>query len=253
VVAENPDVMIHSTSEGEPETSRPRPRPVHLSPSTPVGRRISGEGAALRTPPQTVTPVRADHAADRSGKVQRLLRHRLTSPEKRTVKRIQAQRAEYFEPLGERPSLDLVRAKVLQMLRDDRGLQQGGLNADAYELLAGWLVDDALSGRPAAEIVGLFLREVGAMERPELSAPRVKSALRALNEVLYGDAQDGPIPLGVREFRLEKRDGGLQIVGILRNGADEARVRAACQRALVDANLRDVDVRLVSRQVPSPR
>jgi len=185
--------------------------------------------------PQVVAPVH------------KLLGHRLTSPEKRTVKRVQALRVEYFTAI-ERPSLDLVRSKTMQMLRDDRGLQQGLAGPEAFDMLASWLVDEALSGRTAAEIVGLFLREVGAMERPELSAPRVKAALRVLNEVLYGDEQDGPIPQGVRELRLEKRDGGLQIVGVLRSGADEAKVRGACEKALKAANYGDVDVRLVSRR-----
>jgi hypothetical protein len=94
----------------------------------------------------------------------------------------------------------------------------------------------------------LYLREAGALERPDLSAPRVKAALRVLNEVLYGDEQDSVIPQGVRELRLEKRDGGLQIVGVLRSGADEVKVRAACQKTLKAAEYGDVDVRLVSRR-----
>jgi hypothetical protein len=242
---------MNSTTEGEPilESSRPRERPAHLrTPSTPAARRHSGEGAAVRAP--SAASVRAqEHAAERAGKVQKLLRHRLTAPEKRTVKRIQAQRAEWLRPAdpAARPSSDLVRARILQMLREDRGLTQGLHHPDSYDVLATWLVDEALSGRTAAEIIGLFLREVGAMERPEHSAPRVKTALRLLNEVLYGDVQSGPVPQGVREFRLEKRDGGLQIVGLLRVGADEERVRAACAAVLAFARHGDVDVRLVSR------
>lgn len=177
----------------------------------------------------------------------KLLRHQLTSPEKRTVKRVQALRVDYFTAI-ERPSLDLVKSKILQMIRDDRGLQQGLTNADAFEHMAQWLVDENLAGRTGAEIIGLFLREVGAMERPELSAPRVKAALRVLNEVLYGDQQGGPIPQGVREMRLEKRDGGLQIVGVLRAGSDETMVRAACMAELKACGYADVDVRLVSRR-----
>ncbi len=220
-------------------------RPIPATPSAaPSGGRLaktSGDGPAIRPPPvaQPAAPVVAP--------VHRLLRHRLTSPEKRTVKRIQATRVELFTAL-ERPSQDLVRSRILQMLREDRGLQQGLPSAESYDILAGWLTDDALSGRTAAELVGLFLREIGAMERPELSAPRVKAALRVLNEVLYGDQQDGAIPQGVRELRLEKRDGGLQIVGVLRAGADESRVRQACREALRASSYPDVDVRLVSRR-----
>lgn len=245
----------HSTVEGEPENSKPTPRPerpdvavLHRTPTmTPAIKRTSGEGAPLRQPTAVrASPVAQEHQADRNVRVNRLLRHKLTSPEKRTVKRIQAQRAEYFAA-EERPSLDLVKSRILQMLRDDRGLKEGLQDAEAYEMLTKWLVDDTLSGRTAAEIVGLFLREVGAMERPELSAPRVKAALRLLNEVLYGVDQSSAIPQGIREFRLEKRDGGLQVVGVLRTGADEMSVRKACAKALANG-YGDVDVRLISRK-----
>ena len=49
-------------------------------------------------------------------------------------------------------------------------------------------------------------------------------------------------------MRLEKRDGGMQIVGVLRTGADENTVRAACVAALKACGYNDVDVRLVSRR-----
>lgn len=234
---------MHSTSEGEPILEpRPREREVHLL--TPVTRRVSGDGA-----PPRATPVRTrEHATERTGRVERLLRHRLTSPEKRTVKRVQAQRLDWFAVGAPgRSSRDLVSQRVLEMLREDRGLQRGLDGGAAWDQLTDWLLDEALAGRTAAEIIGLYLRETGAMERPELSAPRVKNALRVLNEVLYGDLQAGPIPQGVREFRLEKRDGGLQIVGLLRAGADEVEVGAACRATLAAAEHEDVDVRLVSR------
>lgn len=245
----------HSTVEGEPENSKPSPRPerpdlavLHRPPPMPPAiKRTSGDGAPLRQPTAArPAPPAQEHQEDRGARVNRLLRHKLTSPEKRTVKRIQAQRVEYFAA-EERPSLDLVKARILQMLRDDRGLKEGLQDAEAYEMLTKWLVDDTLSGRTAAEIVGLFLREVGAMERPELSAPRVKAALRLLNAVLYGVDQSNAIPQGIRELRLEKRDGGLQVVGVLRTGADEMSVRKACAKALANG-YRDVDVRLISRK-----
>jgi hypothetical protein len=208
--------------------------------------KISADGPAERPAPiLNAKPVEHTTLTPRS--LQRFLRHKLTSPEKRTVKRIQAQRSDLFTAV-ERPSSDLVKSRILQMLREDRGLAEGMAGADAYEQLAGWLVDESLAGRTAAEIVGLYLREAGALERPELSAPRVKAALRVLNEVLYGDDQDTLIPQGVREMRLEKRDGGLQIVGVLRAGADEAKVHAACRSALKAAGYDDVDVRLVNRR-----
>lgn len=187
-----------------------------------------------------------DSSPPRPRAVPRLLRHRLTSPEKRTIKRIQGQRLEMLggQAVGGARAL---RAQILQMLREDRGLQQGLEDASSYEQLADWLVDESLAGRTAAEIIGVFLRETGAMERPELSAPRVKSALRTLNEVLYAEQQTGIIAQGLRELRLEKRDGGLQIVGILRGGADEGIVRQACLQVLRAAGHEDIDVRLVSR------
>ena len=214
--------------------------------------KTSGDGPAIRPAPiANAKPAAAlkpvEHTTLTPRTLQRFLRHKLTSPEKRTVKRIQAQRADLFTAL-DKPSADVVRAKILVMLRDDRGLQEGQLDADAYEQLAQWLVDDAMAGVTAAEIVGLFLREKGALERPELSAPRVKAALRVLNEVLYGNDQDAAIPQGIRELRLEKRDGGLQIVGVLRAGADEANVVASCRKALKAAGYDDVDVRLVTRR-----
>lgn len=248
-------LVMHSTAEGEPiadpqsasDLGRPRPRPVSTFPARSTGGepprvgRTSGDGPAART-----APVLPAVAPQRPGQLQRFLRHRLTSPEKRTVKRIEALRNELFAGTSP-PSVDLARAKILSMLRDDRGLAEGLDRPDAYEHLAGWLVDETLSGRQAAEIVGLFLREVGAMERPELSAPRVKAALRVLNEVLFGDDQAGVLAVGVREFGLEKRDGGLQVVAHLRTTADEAGVLEAARRALRERGYPDVDVRAVRR------
>lgn len=251
-------IVMHSTAEGEPvadlhphaNLERPRPRtPLAASGARTTGGdsqrvgRTSGDGPVTRSAPllqaQEPTPTK-------SGQLQRFLRHRLTSPEKRTVKRIEALRTELFAGTSP-PSPDLARAKILAMLREDRGLSSGLNNADAYELLANWLVDETLAGRQAAEIVGLFLREVGAMERPELSAPRVKAALRVLNEVLFGDDQAGALAVGVREFGLEKRDGGLQVVAHLRTTADEAGVLEASRAILRERGYSDVDVRAVRR------
>lgn len=246
---------MHSTAEGEPiaepsslsDNGRPRPRPLSAAPTRTTGGepprvgRTSGDGPATRS--AAVLPALAPA---RPGQLQRFLRHRLTSPEKRTVKRIEALRNELFAGTSP-PSLDLARSKILTMLREDRGLAEGLDRVEAYELLAGWLVDETLSGRQAAEIVGLYLREVGAMERPLLSAPRVKAALRMLNEVLFGDDQGGVLTVGVREFALEKRDGGLQVVALLRTSADEAGVLDAAKKILRERGYSDVDVRAVRR------
>src|SRR5262245_60088765 len=80
--------VMHSTAEGEPiiESARLRERPEHAR-RTPQPGRMSAEGAPV---------VEAKHLEDRTGKVHRLLRHRLTSPEKRTVKRVEALRSELF-------------------------------------------------------------------------------------------------------------------------------------------------------------
>lgn len=201
----------------------------------------------MRTHSDENPTVASDPLLDRVGKAPRLLRHRLTSPEKRTVKRAQAQRQEYFgAPAEVRPAPDVMRQKLLQLVRDDRGLAEG-LEPDDYQTLVTWLLDESMADRTAADVVGLFLRNVGAMERPELSAPRVKEALKQLNDLLYGDDQTGPITRGVREFRLEKRDGGLQVVALLRTTADEGAVARGCRAVLTAANLGDVDVRLVAR------
>jgi hypothetical protein len=237
--------MRTTTIEGEPESSKPRER----SPSmTAAIKRASGEGVALHA---ATAPVHVqDHTHEREARVGRFLRHRLTSPEKRTVKRIQAQRVDPFFAARhgmDRPALELKKARILHMLRDDRGLKAGLRSADAYEALATLLVNPALAERSAAEIIGLFLRHVGAMERPKLKAPRVKAALRLLNEVLYGSDQSSAIARSVREFRLEKRDGGIQIVGLLRAGSDEPSVMQACLNVLAKA-YRDVDVRLLARK-----
>ena len=249
-------MVMHSTAEGEPiadtnpqsDLGRPRPRPTQTgTPPRATGGegqrvgRTSGDGPAARS--AQVLPAAAPA---RPGQLQRFLRHRLTSPEKRTVKRIEALRTELFAGTSP-PSADLAHAKILSMLREDRGLAGGLDNADAYQLLANWLVDETLAGRAAAEIVGLFLREVGAMERPELSAPRVKAALRVLNEVLFGDDQAGALAVGVREFGLEKRDGGLQVVAHLRTTADEAGVLEAARTVLRERGYPDVDLRAVRR------
>lgn len=247
-------LVMHSTAEGEPiaepfplsESGRPRPRPIPSSPARVTGGepqrvgRSSGDGPAARSAP-LATP-----AAPKASQLQRFLRHRLTSPEKRTVKRIEALRNELFAGTSP-PSLDLARSKILTMLRDDRGLAEGLASAEAYDHLASWLVDETLSGRQTSEIVGLYLREVGAMERPELSAPRVKAALRLLNETLFGDDQSSVLAAGVREFALEKRDGGLQVVAQLRATADEVVVMDAARKVLRERGYQDVDLRAVRR------
>lgn len=254
------DQVMHSTAEGEPiadssppsDVGRPRLRPSHaiLAARTTGGDaqhlgRSSGDGPAARSA-STAPPI----VPPRPGQLQRFLRHRLTSPEKRTVKRIEALRNQLFSGTSP-PSRDLARARILSMLREDRGLAEGLAGPEAYEHLAAWLADETLAGRQAAEIVGLFLREVGAMERPELSAPRVKAALRVLNEALFGDDQAGSLAVGIREFGLEKRDGGLQVVAHLRATADEAAVLEAARRVLHERGYPDVDVRGVRR--PSRR
>jgi hypothetical protein len=173
----------------------------------------------------------------------RLLGHAITSPQKRTLKRIEALRGGLFDGGF---AMDDVKARILSLLVDDRELRVS-VPRPQLEQLAFALVDGNNSEFNTAELIGGFLRNLGAMQRPELNAPRVKQALRVLNEVLFADAQDGAVAQGVREFKLEKRDGGLQIVAVLRRGASFDAVRADAKTVLAKNALTDIDIRIESR------
>lgn len=215
--------LADPTSEGSPVlsvSSRPPTRPVQ-------GRRTPQS----RMPGEPSSPRPRPH---------RLLGHALTSPQKRTLKRIEALRSGLFEGGFAR---DEVRTRVVSLLFDDRDLR-AAVSRNALEALADLLTSDASRAHTAAELVGTALRDLGALERPELSAPRVKAALRALHDVLFDDAQTSVIATGVREFKLEKRDGGMQIVAVLRKRADFDVVKDAIRAVLAAADLADIDVRV---------
>ena len=210
--------------------SRPQVRPQHTR-RTPQSR-MPGEPSNPRPRPRDPSNPRP--------RPHRLLGHALTTPQKRTLKRIEALRGGLFD--GGFMSEE-VRTRVVSLLFDDRELRSA-ISRNALEELADVLLDPTLAGQTTADLVGAYLRDLGAMQRPELSAPRVKSALRALNDVLFGDNQGHVIAAGVREFKLEKRDGGLQIVAVLRKTASFDGVRAATHDVLKAAGLGDVDVRI---------
>ncbi len=206
-----------------------------------AGSRTSGEGSPSKAPR---APVQQTAAAQ-------LLRHNLTTPEKRTLKRIEALRRLLHRPseaddgdsAATRTDRDTLGARIFDHLRIDRGLA-GNVPVDDYALLAGRLVDDAFKDVAAATLVGAYLREVGATQRGSVTPERVKRALMILNDALYDhDRGNAPIPSGVRELKLEKRDGGLQIVAHLRVGATEASALEALLLELQRAGFEDVVVR----------
>lgn len=215
-----------------------------------MGSRTSGEGSSLtRRPRLPMAPKQTTTAAT-------LLRHNLTSPEKKTLKRIEALRralAAGVDDNGAPVSVDSVGARIHDHLKVDRGLA-GNVVGDGFVILAGRLVDAQRLHTPAATLVGDYLRESGATERGNVTPERVKAALQVLNDALYDlDRAAAPIPSSVRELRLEKRDGGLQIAAVLRVGADDAVATAALERELRRANYADVVVRCVAPPPPATK
>ena len=206
-----------------------------------AGSRTSGEGSAVRQARQQAVraPVRQTATAQ-------LLRHNLTAPEKKTLKRIEALRRALHAGVhddGMPIDRDSLGARIFDHLRIDRGLA-GNVPADDYAVLAGRLLDPDRSAVPAATVVGDYLREVGATERGSATPERVKRALQILNDALYDhDRAQAPIPSAVRELKLEKRDGGLQIVAHLRVGATEATALDALTFELSRAGFADIMVR----------
>jgi hypothetical protein len=200
-------------------------------------RSVSRPSGSRRTPRMPGEPSRP------KPRPHRLLGHAITSPQKRTIKRIEALRGGLFD--GGFVAEEVL-ARIVSLLEDDREMRVS-VSPRKLKLLAEVLVDATFAEHTTADVVGAFLRKLGAMQRPELNAPRVKQALRVLNEVLFSDEQDGPVASGVREFKLEKRDGGLQIVAVLRRGASFEDVRAHAAHVLQAASLQDIDIRIEAR------
>jgi hypothetical protein len=216
--------VVHS-AEGLPV---PTPSDIGLAPT----RRLS------------VSPELA--AARKSTVVTNLLRHNLTSPEKRTLKRLLALR-----------SSELVTAekasRIEQILRADRGLA-GALFGPHWTELVARLVAPEHAAQTPATVVGDYLREIGATEHSTVSPQKVKSALREMNELLQapGGLPTAELPTGpedlvrlVADFRIEKRDGGLQLVGRVRTAeVTETEILRATKTVLAKRGFGEVDVRV---------
>lgn len=224
--------------------------PVLEPRSARMSSRTSGEGSVAKlAKPKPKMPKQTTASAN-------LLRHNLTSPEKKTLKRIEALRrflAAGVDDDGHRVDPDSTGARIFDHLKIDRGLA-GNVADDGYAILAGRLVDAARLAIPAATLVGDYLREVGATERGSVTPERVKAALQVLNDALYDhDRADAPIPSFVRELKLEKRDGGLQIAALLRAGANEPMALQALSIELHRAGFHDIVVRTTPAPVAAPK
>ncbi|MBM4282321.1 MAG: hypothetical protein FJ137_16720 [Deltaproteobacteria bacterium] len=215
----------HHPAAAEPRTAR-------------VSSRTSGEGAPVRPSAPPARPRLASAAAQ-------LLRHNITSPEQRTLKRIEAIRSALRASIdddGLAMSAAIALVRVTELLRADRGLAKV-LTADGAVALAQRLVDSAPHAA-AATLVGDWLRETGGIERGTVTPERIKQALSTLQDAVYDhDHAHSPIPSWVRDVKIEKRDGGLQLFAALRAGAAEDVVVTALRRELDRAGYADVVVR----------
>jgi hypothetical protein len=204
-----------------------------------VSSRTSGEGAPVRLPSPAARPRPTSAAAQ-------LLRHNLTSPEKRTLKRIESLRRALRAGVDDDGVLVndvIVLARIHEHLRVDRGIA-GQVTADGYVALARRMIEPSCASSSAAAIVGDWLREVGGIERGTVTPERIKSALSTLQDAIYDhDRLHSPIASWVRDVKIEKRDGGLQIVAALRLGAHEDTVAQALRVELDRAGYTDVVVR----------
>ncbi len=225
--------------------------PVLEPRSARASSRTSGEGsvAKLARPKPQIQKT----APKQTGASANLLRHNLTAPEKKTLKRIEALRRFLkagVDDDGHRVDPDSTGARIFDHLKIDRGLQ-GNVGDDGCAILAGRLVDAARLDVPGATLVGDYLREVGATERGSVTPERVKAALQALNDALYDhDRKDAPIPAFVRELKLEKRDGGLQIAALLRANANQDLALRALEVELQRAGFHDIVVRTTPAPAP---
>jgi len=201
-----------------------------------VSSRTSGEGAPVRPSPPPPRPQPNSQA---------LLRHSITAPEKKTLKRIEALRRALRAGVDD-DGAPVTEAGVLAAieghLRLDRGLQ-GHIVGNDFARLARHLID-VDRATAAASVVGDWLRAVGGIERGTVTAERIKAALALLNDALYDhDDANAPIPRSVKDLKIEKRDGGLQILALLRQGADDALASQALRSELARAGYGDIVVR----------
>jgi hypothetical protein len=226
--------------------------PATVEPRTArVSSRTSGEGAPVRpSAPPSAPPARSRPATST------LLRHNLTAPEKRTLKRIEAVRRALRAGVDDdgAPVTDAsALSRVADLLRADRGLADH-VAGDTPVQLARRLLDPARTATAAATVVGDWLREVGGIERGTVTADRIKLALAVLQDALFDHRDpEATIAAWVRDVKIEKRDGGLQLLAALRVGADEAAVTAALRRELDRAGHGDVVLRAAPATVSSSR
>jgi len=228
--------MSHTTTPAAVRSHEPR--------LARVSSRTSGEGAPVTASSSRqralVTP------RERRSPAGQLLRHNLITPEKRTLKRIDALRRQLrtgVDDRGEAVDVGAVPARILELLLTDRGLA-GAVVEEALGAMARRLVEPARLVDSAATVVGAYLRDIGGIQRSTATPERVKAALAALCDVLYDlDHPRAAVPTLVRDLKLERRDGGLQIVALLRLHADEDTALAALRDVLVAAGFGDIDVR----------
>jgi hypothetical protein len=189
---------------------------------------ISGGGVVVQSAPSGRTQEAVKSAP--------LLRHPLTSPEKRTLKRIDALRAH---------TTPTTAAAILGHLRADRGLQDALQSLDVPSMVAE-LLRPSQAGLSAAAIISTYLRASGALQRAPFGTEHVKRAMVVLSDAIYAPHRDQDLlPRSVREIELERRDGGIQLKVTLRQHADQADALAAMRRVLRLHDLPEVDIRLV--------
>jgi hypothetical protein len=163
-------------------------------------------------------------------------RHAALVPEKKTLKRLEELRS---LPV---PSTALF-GRAVEILRLDRGLA-ANLEEDVLQLLAKSLVEERGRKRAAAELIGEAVRAQVKVQPPGAGLPALKSAAKTLNDVLRKTSTT-PARV-VDELRVEKRDGGAQLVALATSLEDEApsAVVASLRALLVQHGFGPLDVRL---------
>jgi hypothetical protein len=254
------DASTVAAIDVKPRRSREAGLGAGAPPSQPPGparatSTTSGEGSPIR---DATAPSARQRALvtrpERRSLAGQLLRHSLVTPEKRTLKRIDALRQTVLAAMTGGADVDVsaVGARIYDHLRQDRGLNAAVSDA-GFITLAEHLLQRATLGQTAASVVGAFLRGAGGIERGRATPERVKAALAALCDALYDlDHPAAPIPSLVRDVQVEKRDGGLQLVAVLRQHAADDEALVALRRELDRTGYSDIDVRVHRLLPPDP-
>jgi hypothetical protein len=192
---------------------------------------ISGSGTVV----QTTTSGRVQEPTAKPAK----LMHRLTTPEKRTLKRIEALRTAMV------PGAEMATAHTIkQHLLADRGLH-GQVDIGTMQALAQTLVNPALATVPTTTLVAQGLRAVGALQRAPYSLEDVKRALVVVSDAVYGSVHNTDLlAQSVRDVDMERRDGGIQLRITLRQQADKQATLDALRRLLQLRNVPSIDIRI---------